>query len=190
MTAVLTNPDPVRSTGIKKDYKGGWKDRALRSNPAAFGTPLTGPVRISSIWTDPDDYRPKVVGGIMFTKSGKVAFEVCDCRQPNGVWYVVETPGSVPDSRILHRQERVYAFGKCRCIPSGATLKDAPSVPLERLVTGQALAVVRKVGVGTTHELADFGYEEFETLPGVGPLTVHNLRVAIRDAGLPEWRAR
>ena len=183
MTAVLTNPDPVRSTGIKKDYKGGWKDRALRSNPAAFGTPLTGPVRISSIWTDPLGPGPVKVEGIMFSKSGTHAFEICECDEPTGRWFTVGA------DRTLHLQDYVYGWAKCRCVPTGATLKDVPPVLLEKLVTGQALAVVRKVGVGTTHELADFGYEEFETLPGVGPLTVHNLRVAIRDAGLPEWRA-
>lgn len=182
MTTTLERP------AIQKNFKGGWKDRALRNNPASLGAPLTGPVRSSGFFSQVHE-RPVVVEGIFFARSGRTAFEICACGVPTGVWYTVTQPEGIHDSRVLHQQDRVYDWGRCVCVPEGATLLDVKPVLLEQLLTGQALAVVRRVGVADTHELAAFGYNDFEALPGVGPTTVEALRNAITSAGLPAWRA-
>lgn len=177
MTATATATAPV----IKKNYKGGWKDKTLRSNPAALSTPMTGPVRMSAIWTEARP-APLVVDGVIYTRSGTTAFEICECGEPTGKWFFV-----LEDS-TLSEQDRVYGWARCRCVPDGASILDYPAIHMVDLVSGQPLAVVRKVGVATTHDLARYGYEEFGNLPGVGPTTVQALRAAVRAAGLPEWR--
>lgn len=181
-----------KSAAAKTSYVGGWRDKSLRTGAMPPGTPLEPPPGLSDVWASvqPAQLLTLEIHGETLTgalTSRATFFEVCPgCRVGTGRWFT-NTPGD--GFSRWYDQDRHYNFGRCRCVPVGASLRDIDAVPIASLgLTPMVLSGLRRAGIIDTHDLSRYGRDDITQLPGIGPTTVMKLAEAVAAAGLPDWR--